>query len=61
LSDCEPEEGRLDTEKWLNVNSPEYDLKIRLDTSLLNSDNIRVTFAKSTQTLTLRFDRILNE
>jgi len=60
MSNCKPEEGRPDTEKWLSVNSPEYDLKIRIDTSLLNSDNIRVTFAKSTQTLTLRFDRILN-
>ncbi|ORX57906.1 hypothetical protein BCR36DRAFT_318963 [Piromyces finnis] len=60
LSDCELKECRPSTEKWLNVSSPEYDLKIRLDTQFLDIKNIRVTFTKSTQMLILRLNRILN-
>ncbi|OUM65912.1 hypothetical protein PIROE2DRAFT_6983 [Piromyces sp. E2] len=60
LSNCEIEECRPNTEKWLNVSSPEYDLKIRLDTHFLDVNNIRVTYTKSTQMLILRFNRILN-
>ena len=60
LSNCKTEESRPNTEKWLSVSSPEYDLKIRLDTQFLDLNNIRVTFTKSTEMLILRFNRILN-
>jgi len=61
FSNCEADEQRPETEKWLKVNSPEYDLHIRIDMECLDPNSTHVSFAKSTKTLVFRFNRKLNE
>jgi hypothetical protein len=60
FSNCEADEQRPETEKWLKVNSPEYDLHIRIDMECLDPNSTHVSFAKSTKTLVFRFNRKKN-